>query len=394
MELEKEILEKEGLDFRFFLLRLLNSIWIVFVAALAGAAICAGGYMLVKCINPAMKEYSRETKYYIDFAEDSTGIGYGYYNDYTWNDLMKSDDILNYTMSLLPEDISKETVENAVVADIISDVRLLTITVTTSDASVTDCIADATAKSLVHFPEDIKEIDGIRVIRDEEVEEIIVGDLTKNFGVFGLVFGAVVSLFGLWLVYCMDSSVYLPKDIENRFHIPVLGVMYKEGNEKEDAADNREEFRANAGYLLKGKRQIALLWLGDNSKIKTFEQTEDKQQNNDVTNGQGEKTVGKTAQKIVQVMKDAIGVAETEVTEAFLADGNVPDYEALRQADAVVGIFSYGGADGKTAERYLSDLKKQDCEISAAVLCNADRKMYRRYYFGKKWRNSSRKEKA
>lgn len=394
MELEKEILEKEGLDLRFFLLRLLNSIWIVFVAALAGAAICAGGYMLVKCINPAMKEYSRETKYYIDFAEDSTGIGYGYYNDYTWNDLMKSDDILNYTMSLLPEDISKETVENAVVADIISDVRLLTITVTTSDADVTNSIADATAKSLVHFPEDIKEIDGIRVIRDEEVKEIIVGDLTKNFGVFGLVFGAVVSLFGICLVYCMDSAVYLPKDIENRFHIPVLGVMYKEGNEKEDAADNREEFLANAGYLLKGKRQIALLWLGDNSKIKTFEQTEDKQQNNDVTNGQGEKTVGKTAQKIVQVVKDATGVAETEVTEAFFADGNVPDYEALRQADAVVGIFSYGGAEGKTAERYLSDLKKQDCELTAAVLCDADRKMYRRYYFGKKWRNSSRKEKA
>lgn len=394
MELEKEILEKEGLDLRFFLLRLLNSIWIVFVAALAGAAICAGGYMLVKCINPAMKEYSRETKYYIDFAEDSTGIGYGYYNDYTWNDLMKSDDILNYTMSLLPEDISKETVENAVVADIISDVRLLTITVTTSDADVTNSIADATAKSLVHFPEDIKEIDGIRVIRDEEVKEIIVGDLTKNFGVFGLVFGAVVSLFGICLVYCMDSAVYLPKDIEKRFHIPVLGVMYKEGNEKEDAADNREEFLANAGYLLKGKRQIALLWLGDNSKIKTFEQTEDKQQNNDVTNGQGEKTVGKTAQKIVQVVKDATGVAETEVTEAFFADGNVPDYEALRQADAVVGIFSYGGAEGKTAERYLSDLKKQDCELAAAVLCDADRKMYRRYYFGKKWRNSSRKEKA
>lgn len=394
MELEKEILEKEGLDLRFFLLRLLNSIWIVFVAALAGAAICAGGYMLVKCINPAMKEYSRETKYYIDFAEDSTGIGYGYYNDYTWNDLMKSDDILNYTMSLLPEDISKETVENAVVADIISDVRLLTITVTTPDADVTNSIADATAKSLVHFPEDIKEIDGIRVIRDEEVKEIIVGDLTKNFGVFGLVFGAAVSLFGICLVYCMDSAVYLPKDIEKRFHIPVLGVMYKEGNEKEDAADNKEEFLANAGYLLKEKRQIALLWLGDKSQIKKFEKTENKQQNNDVTNGQGEKTVGKTAQKIVQIMKDATGVAETEVTEDFFADGNVPDYEALRQADAVVGIFSYGGADGKIAERYLSDLKKQDCELTAAVLCNADRKMYRRYYFGKKWRNSSRKEKA
>lgn len=380
MELEKEILAEEGLDLRFFLLRLLNSIWIVFVAALAGAAICAGGYTLVKLINPAMREYSRETKYYIDFAEDSTGIGYGYYNDYTWNDLMKADSILNYTMSLLPEDISKETVENAVVADIISDVRLLTITVTTSDAEVTNRIADATVESLVHFPEDIKEIDGIRVIRDEEVKEIVVGDLTKNFAVFGLVFGAMVSLFGLCLVYCMDSSVYLPKDIENRFHIPVLGVLYKKGNVKEDIEDNRQELLANAGYLLKGKQQIAVVWLGDKCQNAAFELKEDKQE--------------KAAWKVGQVLKDAMGVEAVEIVEAFCAGGMVPDYEALRQADGIVAVFCYGGADGKTAERYLSDLKKQDCEITAAVLCDADRKLYRKYYFGKKRRNSSREEKV
>ena len=394
MELEKEILAEEGLDLRFFLLRLLNSIWIVFVAALAGAAICAGGYMLVKLINPAMREYSRETKYYIDFAEDSTGIGYGYYNDYTWNDWMKSDSILNYTMSLLPEDISKETVENAVVADIISDVRLLTITVTTSDAEVTNRIADATVESLMHFPEDIKEIDRIRVIRDEEVKEIVVGDLTKNFAVFGLVFGAMVSLFGLCLVYCMDSSVYLPKDIENRFHIPVLGVLYKKGNEKEDREDNRQEFLANAGYLLKGKRQIAVLWLGDKRQNAAFEQNEDKQEKTDEAFAEDEKMMGKAAQKVGQVLKDAMGVEKTEIVEAICADGMVPDYEVLRQADAIVAVFCYGTADGKTAERYLSDLKKQDCEITAAVLCDADRKLYQKYYFGKKQRNSSREEKV
>ena len=367
MELEKEILEKEGMDLRFFLLRLLNSIWIIFVAALLGAAICAGGYMLVKLINPTMREYSRETKYYIDFAEDSTGIGYGYYNDYTWNDFMKSDDILNYTMTILPEEISKETVESAVFADIISDVRLLTITVTTTDADTTDKIADATAKSLVHYPENIKEIDRIRVIRDEEVKEIIVGDLTKNFAVFGLIFGAVVSLFWLCLVYCMDSSVYLPKDIEKRFHIPVLGVFYKNGYEKEDIEDNREEFLANAKYLLEGKKQIALLWLGDRRKHEVSQLAD--------------KTLETESQGLVQRLKD---VTDAEVIEDAFNNGKVPDYGALRQADAIVAVFVYGGADGKRAERYLADLKKQDCEITAAVLCDADKKLYRQYFFGNK----------
>ena len=343
--------------------------------------------MLVKLINPAAREYQAETKYYIDFAEDSTGIGYGYYNDYTWNDWMKSDGILNYTMSLLPEDISKETVENAVVADIISDVRLLTITVTTSNAELTETIADATAKSLVHFPEDIKEIDGIRVIRDEEVKEMVVDDLTKNFAIFGLVFGTLTSLFGLMLVHCMDSSVYLPKDIENRFHIPVLGVCYQSGNETEDAEDNRAEFLANAGYLLKDKTKIAIVWLGD-KKGEVPGKSEGKQRTEDIAAG------GKNVQKMVQMLGDATNVVDVEVTETTFFRGSVPDYEQLRQADAVIGIFSYGSADGKTAERYLSDLKKQDCEMTAAVLCNVDRKLYRRYYFGNKRKNSGRRNKA
>lgn len=365
MELEKEILAEEGLDLRFFLLRLFNSIWIVFVAALAGAAICAGGYMLLKCINPAMKEYSRETKYYIDFAEDSTGVGYGYYNDYTWNDWMKSDAIMNYTLSLLPENISKEAVENAVTADIISDVRLLTITVRTSDAAVTESIADATAEALIHFPEDIKEIDAIRVIRDEPVKEIVAGDLTKRLAVFGLVCGAVISLFWLCLVYCADTSVYLPKDIEKRFQLPVLGVLYKKQNRKEDEEDNREELLVNAQYLLSGKKRITLLWFGAPEK-------------------EIQRELCEVLKKAVQPGEASVGAEEPEIAETFFKEGKMPDYAMLRRADAIAAVFYYGGADGKQAERYLSDLKKQNCEVTTAILCSADKKLYRRYYFGRK----------
>lgn len=354
MEVEKEMFMEEGIDLRFFLLRLWKSIWIVCVAALAGAAICAGGYMAYKQIFPAAKEYMAETKYYIDFAEDSTGIGYGYYNDYTWNDLMKSDDILLYTMTLLPETIAKDTVEAAVVADIISDVRLLTITVTTNQEELTNQIAEATAKSLAHFPEDIKEIDAIRVIREDKAAEVIVDDLTKNWGIFGFVCGAVVSLLGLWLVFCMDSSVYLPKDIEKRFQIPVLGVVYKAGEERADLEDNRSELLASLSYMLKGKNRIALVDFGKNQQS------------------------GAIAEIVRNETKAEVRV---EAGAEAKTVGKVYDYEALRQADAVIVCFNYGVNDGKRVERALAGLKKQDCKITGAILCGADKKMYRRYYF-------------
>lgn len=355
MEQEREFLQ-EGMDLRFFLLRLFNSIWIVIIAALLGAAICAGGYLLYKQIHPAAREYRAETKYYIDFAEDSTGIGYGYYNDFTWNDLMRSDDILPYTLSLLPEGISQETVEASVAADIISDVRLLTITVTAGDPELVNEIAQATAKSLVHYPEKIKEIDGIRVIREDAAKEVVFGDFTKNWCFFGMAAGILISVFARWIIYCMDFSVYLPKDIEKRFGLSVLGVFYqsrKSGKEEErESAYGREEWNANAEYMLKGKKKIAVV---------TILGTEN-------------------AGELLGMLKEAGSMEQKEIVHA--GSYGKTDYECIRSADAGILCFTYGGKDSKLAERYLSDLKKQDCKVTYAILLKADETMYRRYYWG------------
>lgn len=355
MEQEREFLQ-EGMDLRFFLLRLINSIWIVIIAALLGAAICAGGYLLYKQIHPAAREYRAETKYYIDFAEDSTGIGYGYYNDFTWNDLMKSDDILPYTLSILPEGISQETVETAVVADIISDVRLLTITVTAGDPDMVNEIAQATAKSLVHYPEKIKEIDGIRVIREDAAEEVVFGDLTKNWCIFGMAAGLLISVFARWIIYCMDFSVYLPKDIEKRFGLSVLGVFYQSRKarkeEERECAYGREELNANVEYMLKGKKKIAVV---------TILETEN-------------------AGELLGILKEESGMEQKEIV--YAGSYGKTDYECIRNADAGILCFIYGGKDSKLAERYLSDLKKQDCKITHAILLRVNETMYRRYYWG------------
>jgi len=355
MEQEREFLQ-EGMDLRFFLLRLFNSIWIVIIAALGGAAICAGGYTLYKQVNPAAREYRAETKYYIDFAEDSTGIGYGYYNDFTWNDLMKSDDILPYTLSLLPESISRETVETSVTADIISDVRLLTVTVTTSEREVSNEIAQATAKSLAHYPEKIKEIDGIRAIRTEEAREVVFGDLTKNWCIFGMVVGILLSVFARWIIYCMDFSVYLPKDVEKRFGLSVLGVFYRREKagrtEERETTSGRQELNDNVSYLLRGKEKISVV---------TIFETEN-------------------ADELLRTLKRADSMSRKDIV--YAGSYGKTDYECIRKTDAGIICFTYGGKDSKLAERYLSDLKKQDCKITYAILLDADEKMFRRYYWG------------
>ncbi len=344
MDLEHTILKEEGLDLRFYFLRLFHSIWIVIVAALAGAAICAGGHLLYKQINPQEKEYKAETKYYIDFEEDSTGIGYGYYNDYTWNDIMKSDAVLLYTMSLLPDDISKETVEEAVYADIISDVRVLTIIVTASSQELADTIAKATEQSLVHFPEDIKEIAAIRVTRSDAAVEVVVDDVTANFAIFGAVAGALISLFVWMLLCCMDNSVYVPSDVEKQLGLPVLGVTYKQNCKKEDAADNQSELMTNVSFLLKDKTKIAVVTLQDT---------------------------------IPQILADMEG---KEVSACCVSLQDMPDYDMLRAQDAVLVCATYGGKDVRLLKRVLSDLELQQCNVAGAVITDADKWFYRCYF--------------
>lgn len=347
--MEQDKFMEEEMDWRFFLLRFLNSIWKTVIAALLGAAICAGGHMLYRQAVPTAKQFQAETKLYIDFAEDSTGIGYGYYNDYTWKDLVKSDAVLLYAMELLPENITKETVEGAVEADIISDVRLLTITVTAADAELADSIAEALNLSLKHFPEEIKEIDGIRVIRQDTAKEIAADEKTGNRAIFGAVLGGLLSFFAFWLHFCMDAGIYLPGETEKQLGIPVLGIVYKKTSEKSKAADekdNRAELTANVRAVLGDKKEIALI--AGNHAVR-------------------------------ELLKDILN-NECNVSTFFMEeDFAALDYGSIKERDSVVLCIPYG-ANRKQWERLISVLQKQRCKISGVIIIDADDKLYRRYY--------------
>ena len=86
---------------------------------------------------------------------------------------MKTDPILKYTMTLLPEGYREDAVRDAVTAEILTDIRLLTITVRTHDPLQTREILDATEQSLVHFATTMKELDQITVYRTTEPEAVI-----------------------------------------------------------------------------------------------------------------------------------------------------------------------------------------------------------------------------
>ena len=124
----------EGMDMKKFVLFFLQKSWMLLAAAVIGATVGSVVYIAAHTVPESEREYQAVSKVYLDFAPDETGEIYQQYNGYTWNDLMATDPYMEPMLEELPEDYTREEVTAAVKAEILSDLRLLTVTVTTHDA--------------------------------------------------------------------------------------------------------------------------------------------------------------------------------------------------------------------------------------------------------------------
>ena len=159
------------LNLRSFYLRLIRKIWIIPVSAIIGALLAGGLYTLVTVTYGPQKSYATESKLYIKFAYDEkAGTQVDFYNAFTWNLLVSSDDILPETMNCLEkagvskEEISEQEVIDSVTAEIPSDVRLLLITVKNNSKDHTDLITNAIDESLEKYGISNEAFDSIKLI--------------------------------------------------------------------------------------------------------------------------------------------------------------------------------------------------------------------------------------
>ncbi|MDE6184709.1 MAG: hypothetical protein K2G39_04675 [Lachnospiraceae bacterium] len=120
-----------GMDLKRLMLYLQKKIWLVAVLAILGAT-CGGViYQVMRSVKMPV-EYEVVSKLYISFGHDESGEVYQYYNGYTWNDLLDTDPILDLVMQELPG-YERDEVMEATTAEILSDIRLLTVRVRGED---------------------------------------------------------------------------------------------------------------------------------------------------------------------------------------------------------------------------------------------------------------------
>lgn len=313
---------EEGFDLQLAWILFWKKIWIPIISIVVGAALCGGIYFFTHVIYAPAREYEAVSKLYLTFAMKTEEDAYQYYNGYTWNDLMGTEPIMDKIMEKATG-IDRSEIRSKISADILSDIRLLTVTVRTNDPELTNVLIRAAEDAVVRFGEEIPEFEKIEVIEHGEAKLVIVENETLRAVVFGGVLGFFLAFFGMLLVRVLDTSIYVPSDFEKRYPYPVLGVIMR-GEQKEA---EQKELEENVAYVSQDADEVVYL----------------------------------------DVMPD-----------------RAADYPLIRKNGGVILRIPYGKKNGKLVEAVISKLKTQDCKIFGAIITDADETLYRMYYIGSK----------
>ena len=348
---------KQGMDLKRLMLRMQGKIWFLLMLVVLGAVIGGVSYQVARAMRMPIT-YEAVSKLYISFGVDESGEIYQYYNGYTWNDLLDTDPIVSQIEKHLPTGYSRQQVIDATQATILSDIRLLTVTVQGSDEKYVREIQTAVEAGLESYAQESEELKRIDTIRTQEPERVYWDDKTVTACVTGAVVLLVIGLLSLAMIYVMDDAVYVQADIEKRYPYKALGMMMESQKGLQPYA---RELTANITYLLGDKRQLALIDMENHIDLRGPEL--EKLLNageNEFIGGDGEMggltwTLPKDENADKEDAYEAVFYNESTITGE--------DCIKIREVGGAVLLLPYGVDVTKKTERIMSLLNNQDCTV-------------------------------
>ncbi len=371
----------EGLDLKRVGLFFQKRIWIVILMALIGAGIGALGYQVVKSINMPI-EYKAVSKFYIRFNVDENGQVYQYYNGYTWNELIDADPMMECIMGYLPG-YDAEDVKNATTAEILSDIRLLTVTVTGRNEKFVREIQSAVESGLAGYATLDNDLNSITAIRTIAPERVFWSDKTLVSAVFGAIIVGIVTFVIFAFRYVLDDSIYVQSDLEKRYDYKALGLMTR--NQK-GLQPYFQELKANILYSLKDERKLILVDIDDHAELRA----QDVEKILNWEEGGELDGLGNVVGSLVwhtkeeDEDKDLFDIEEeSEWTiipvNSFELDEN--NLENIKKAGGAIILVPFGASFAvRRLERVISLFKNQDINIYGIVITEADEEYLARYY--------------
>lgn len=329
----------EGMDCKKYVLLFLGKAWIAALAAVLGGVLGGGIYLFSHVAINSNREYRAVSKIYLTFAPDESGEIYQAYNGYTWNDLMATEPILNTTMAYLPEDYTEEEVTAAIRAEILSDLRLLTITVTTTSPERTAEILKAADLSLVELGKRAKEFRKIEIYQETEPALVAADPRLLQAVIVGAALALTLTLLAMALRYVLDDKIYVPGDLKCITALPFAGFYF-------------------GGEAGEGKAKETIKRAGEKRLAENLQ-----------------KDLERNRAYLTEKFGTLI-VYEPEKNQTA-AEGI---YDDLRKADGILLSVPYGKTDRTTLGYRLEQMALQECKIAGILIRDADMRLLKWYY--------------
>ncbi len=376
MEMKEEYLNR-GMDLKRLVLYFQKKIWLIVMLAILGATFGGILYQIVRSMRMPV-EYQAVSKLYISFGHDENGEVYQYYNGYTWNDLLDTDPILDIVMESLPGYEKKQVME-ATTAEILSDIRLLTVTVKGDDEKFVREIRNALESGLKEYARESSELEQIKVIRSGAPERVFWDERTTSACITGAVLLGLLAFLVICFHYILDEAVYVQEDIEKMYSFKALGILTRNQKGLQPYA---RELKANIKYALGGKRSFAILDMANHSDMRRLElerllNTEE----TEIFGGSEADHDGSGFEWHIPRADDQQGKkGEWEVTafgENVLSE---EECRRIREIGGVIILLPFGVDVGRKVARILSFLHNQDCEVLGMIIAQADEEFLNRYF--------------
>ena len=383
--------EDEPADLKLLLIYFIRRIRFVVYFTIIGALLFASVYYMKNFVLVDEHRYVATSELYLIYADD-VRLENVYINDYTWQNLVHTDKAIDYAMEYIDDSsVTEEYLKEVVSANLVSDVRFITLKVTTDNPELSIQIAQAYQIAIKELGEEMVDIETISVFTEADTaEEIVSDDRTLRMACTGAVIGGILAVFGIILQYIFDDSVYVAKQFEQRFGIPVFGICLRV-KKGETIAENmvgqknsvtksrlwgRQAIKLNYKSITKDCKKIVVADTALRSKSEfPFQILKD------------------AKQKLEQDELLAIAMGNMKDEEAFFTS---PDYEITHvesinddvdvveecaKAEGVILMAQMGAHNGKLLERAIDVLIKQECNILGALLYDGDPSLLKMYYY-------------
>lgn len=365
-----------GMDLKRLVMYFQRKIWIILLIAAVGAAIGGISYQIIRSVRMPV-EYTAVSKLYIRFGYDESGEVYQYYNGYTWNDLLDTDPIMDLVMKNLPG-YEREAVQAATKAEILSDIRLLTITVSGGNEKFVREIRDAVEDGLIEYARESEELQQIRVIRSDAPQRIYWDNRTTAACVTGAVILGLIAFFICAFHYALDDAVYIQADVEKKYGQRPLGIM---AESQKGLQPYTRELKANIHYLLAEHKQFAILDMANHAEMRQMELERMLNWEEAGTLGGDERIENELVWHVREEDEDEEPLPGEWEIISF--DENIMAEEQcrrIREIGGVIILLPFGEDASRKTQRILELLKNQDCKVLGMIIAQADEEFLNRYY--------------